>query len=81
MNIKEQIAERLQNYYDIDPEITETLFLIGVIDEGRAKDFLIQDDYDVRGKKYHFKKECREDLATIYCCSLSKVEKIIYQQI
>lgn len=79
MNLEKDTAQRLQERFNIEPQITETLFSIGVIGETAARDFLIKDDYEMNLEmKYTYKKLKRIALADKYCCSVKTIEKVVY---
>lgn len=78
MNIKKETVDRLERSHSIDPQITETLFSIGIITETTARNFCIKDEYEEPEIKYSFRKYKREAIAEKYCCSISKVEKTVY---
>ena len=76
INVKEDTASMLQEYFDIAPEITAALFEKGIIREPEMKKVLLKQEYQTKVKR-NGKQVLRYELASKYCVSVSLVEKTV----
>jgi len=76
MNIRTWTASYVAQNFDISPEVTETMFDLGLIREDVARRVLIRDEYSKRCRT-HKKTELKITIADKFAVSLSTVEKII----
>lgn len=75
MKIREETCRKLKEKFEINEELTIALFDNGLIDEGNARNFLIQEEYRDRIDDLP-KIDTRLILADKYAVSYSTVEKI-----
>ena len=69
-------AQYVEQNFAITPEVTQTMFDVGLIREDVARRVIIRDEYNRRCRT-HKKTELKITLAEKYHVSLSTVEKIL----
>ena len=80
MNLKKELSQKLEAIYGINEDVTIALIDDGVIDEGAARNFLIQKEYHEKCEIYK-KTDLKIQLSEKFSCSFSTVEKIILKKI
>jgi len=75
INIRKRTAKMLEEDFKIEPQLTETLFDFGILDEKTCRDKLIQQDFQ-RITINRRITDARITLAEKYCVSYSTVEKV-----
>ena len=77
IDVREGTAKMLEDDFQVDPQITETLFDFGFLDEAACRNKLIQRDFQTI-PKHEPKVDAISRLSDKYCVSSSLVEKVIY---
>jgi hypothetical protein len=75
IHIRTDTAKLLKNEFQIEPEVTKSLFDSGFLQDQHCRDRLIRDEYN-RKSEPREKQRLRNKLAEKYCISVSLVEKI-----
>ena len=77
IDVREGTAKMLEEDFQVDPQITESLFAFGFLDESACRNELIKRDFQDTSK-HEPKVNAISRLSDKYCVSESLVEKVIY---
>lgn len=76
INIRDRTADYVKHNFNIQTDVVEAMFDMGLIREDIARRVLIRDEYSVR-MRVKKKTELKIHLAEKWSVSLSTIEKII----
>ncbi len=80
INIRVSVKKLLKEKYNIDPELIDQMFELGMLKEHECRGMLIRDEY-TRKIKPKESERLRHMLAAKYCVSERYVRKVIYESI
>lgn len=75
-NVRESTAKMLEEDFQVDPQITESLFDFGFLDVAACRNELIKREFHQIGKR-ETKTNAKLRLSDKYCVSYSLVDKAV----